>query len=519
MATFYNKERAKYGHLTGQVVIWPVEYEGTPDQGSNPTNIPAGYLKCDGTKYFADDYPQLASILGTGEDTKFIRKNVDGTNFDTVLDGQFMVPDFSSKYPEPTTGANAGLYSNCRVIDKQDNEQSRSGIGIEAISQVGTNNIPITYRGTISVPAQEIAITGKPGYTYAGTTHRTESTSIDEDMIHPHMHRHNGVRARNMTVAASAVGGQTPTETNNTALAEGYTGLKNASTIKIEDWLNNTLHTMGAGVSASNPAGSGQEPCRALKYWNPNAGYAGGSFEHQAKAVTFSTGGLNVVRTETIYSNGCIEGGSLRTDRFPSNTGSSGGSNDHYGGDDMFYGCILKENTLMRNDQLYGSADGNETAVYANLVSVIGICATNNPQEQNGGPGSSTLTQPKTYYSGAPGVPTDFNGATGVSLHDVVPFQSNDLAEPGRAFTAIQHVVTETNPLTQLAGDPTIHNHRVRIEDEVSGYGRHDYKVKTRALAVDPENLKTTMSIGESASASIDSATAPFIIMEYLIKV
>ena len=43
MATIYNKERAKYGHLTGEVIIWPVEYEGTPDQGSNPTNIPAGY--------------------------------------------------------------------------------------------------------------------------------------------------------------------------------------------------------------------------------------------------------------------------------------------------------------------------------------------------------------------------------------------------------------------------------------------------------------------------------------------
>ena len=31
MAVFYNKERAKYGNLTGQVIIWPVEYEGLPD--------------------------------------------------------------------------------------------------------------------------------------------------------------------------------------------------------------------------------------------------------------------------------------------------------------------------------------------------------------------------------------------------------------------------------------------------------------------------------------------------------
>ena len=516
MATFYNKERAKYGHLTGQVVIWPVEYEGTPDQGSNPTNIPAGYLKCDGTKYFADDYPQLASILGTGEDTKFIRKNIDGTNFDTVLDGQFMVPDFSSKYPEPTTGANAGLYNNCRVIDKQDSEKSRSGIGIEAISQVGTTNIPITYRGTISVPAQELPITGKPGYTYAGTTHRTESTAIDEDMIHPHMHRHNGVRARNMTFSASAVGGATPTETNNTALAEGRTGLRNASTIKIEDWLDNTLHTMGAGVSATNPPGSGQEPCRALKYWNPNGGFQNNAFTHKSLAVTFSGFGTNFTRFETIYSNGCIEGGSYRTDRYPSN-GPSPGPDVHYGSDDFFYGCILKDDTVFKANELWGAADGSELAAYANTTAVVGVCA-GTPQENTSSTGTN-ITQPKTYASGLPGVPTDFNGSVGVSLHDVLPLQSNDLAESGRAYTAIEHVVTETDPLTQTAGDPTIHNHRVRIEDEVSGYGRHDYKVKTRALAVDPENLKTTMSIGESASASIDSATAPFIIMEYLIKV
>ena len=26
MTTFYAKERAKYGNLTGQVIVWPVEY-------------------------------------------------------------------------------------------------------------------------------------------------------------------------------------------------------------------------------------------------------------------------------------------------------------------------------------------------------------------------------------------------------------------------------------------------------------------------------------------------------------
>ena len=117
MAVFYNKERAKYGHITGQVIVWPVTYEGTPDTAINITNLPAGYLKCDGSKYFAEDYPRLAAILGTGTNTAFMKKNLDGTNFEAINDNQFMVPDLGSKYPEPTSGANAGVYNNVRKID------------------------------------------------------------------------------------------------------------------------------------------------------------------------------------------------------------------------------------------------------------------------------------------------------------------------------------------------------------------------------------------------------------------
>ena len=112
MTTFYSKERAKYGNLTGQVIMWPIEYNGDPDAILNKRNLPAGYLKCDGTKYYADEYPQLAAICGVGNGCKFIRRNIDGTPFDTLQDNQFMVPDLGSKYPEPTSVANAGVYNN-----------------------------------------------------------------------------------------------------------------------------------------------------------------------------------------------------------------------------------------------------------------------------------------------------------------------------------------------------------------------------------------------------------------------
>ena len=79
MPAFYARERAKYGNLTGQVIIWPVQYDGDPTNALNAQNLPAGYLKCDGTKYLADDYPALAAVLGVGTACKFARRNADGT--------------------------------------------------------------------------------------------------------------------------------------------------------------------------------------------------------------------------------------------------------------------------------------------------------------------------------------------------------------------------------------------------------------------------------------------------------
>ena len=114
MTAIYSKERAKYGSLTGQIIIWPVEYSGSPDDAGNVKNLPAGYLKCDGTKYLARDYPALASILGTGSNTSYKRTNIDGSELTSVGDEEFVVPDFGSKYAEPTSGANVGQYNDIR---------------------------------------------------------------------------------------------------------------------------------------------------------------------------------------------------------------------------------------------------------------------------------------------------------------------------------------------------------------------------------------------------------------------
>ena len=62
-----------------------------------------------------------------------------------------MVPDLGSKYPEPTSGANAGVYNNVRKIDDTTGtEKSRSGVGIDAEAAIGNTNVTVTYSGSFN---------------------------------------------------------------------------------------------------------------------------------------------------------------------------------------------------------------------------------------------------------------------------------------------------------------------------------------------------------------------------------
>ena len=462
MATFYTKERAKYGNLTGQIIIWPVQYDGDPESGANPTNLPAGYLKCDGTRYFADDYPRLAAVLGTGEQSKFLRRNIDGTPLDTITETQFAVPDLGSKYPEPTSGANAGVYNNIRLNNALGNEISRSGIGIEAVSAIG-DSVRITYSGEISVPSQEIPVRGRPSYTYAGATHYTDEEGVEENALHPHAHWHSATRARNLSTNENST--QEPQ-------GQGQTGRRNASTIDVQDWLDATTNDSGI-------PGSGQQPCLAIDPWNPNSGT---SFSGQP---VWGSGLF-----QTIYFGGCIFGA----------------------GEQYTYNCLNNQAFTVDRSQLEGSADQSNLTryMYTNEINlgITFICFI----DEGSASQDSSNDVPATYVQGASGVPNDFNNN---SLYDVIPLQSNQNVQEARCTPDIENVVTDTVDLSIAAGeDPTRHTHRIDLESN-----DHTYKVKTRAIIVPPENLQTTMDIGVDASVSVDAACAPFIVMEYLIKV
>ena len=114
MAVHYTRERSKYGTLSGSIIIWPVE-SLSPQNPNNPDSIsvlPAGYLRCNGSKYNARDYPNLAEICGTGANCKFLKFNENDDPLITLGDDEFVVPDLGSKYPRPTSGGDAGTFNN-----------------------------------------------------------------------------------------------------------------------------------------------------------------------------------------------------------------------------------------------------------------------------------------------------------------------------------------------------------------------------------------------------------------------
>ena len=73
----YAREKSRYSGYTGSILV-----HSTPGLGStnDPTsavfkqNLPAGYLKCDGSILNARDYLALSQVLGVGDGCRFAKE-------------------------------------------------------------------------------------------------------------------------------------------------------------------------------------------------------------------------------------------------------------------------------------------------------------------------------------------------------------------------------------------------------------------------------------------------------------
>jgi len=487
MAKFYAKERSKIGSLSGTIIVWPIKLDSNdPNNDDNKSKLPAGYLKCDGSKYNAVAYPELAEICGTGLNCKFVRRNLNGDSLTTLTDSEFVVPDLGSKYPRPVPGSDAGTYNAINVKTRAGVEKRRSGMGIDATSTVGSST-KIGYTGKFIIPTQIISLTGKPSWT-KGTSNLgyTDTSTLESTSIFPHMHYSttNRCRIKSTNILSS---GQDP--------GSGNCYYRNASTINISNWLTATTIP---GASPGAPEGSRQPPCWAIASNN-----ATGRISNPATASALGSEALST--TYYIYFNIC-------------QTIIS----------DFRYSCLLRQNTkyYIASDS-YALGSSATGAKYSSSTKVplpfgLFLCikadanvtwsAANNGSDVHQ-PGKMSQPEVNTflYTSGAAGVPNDWIGN---SLSDVLPLNSNTDSSELKSYPQVSNVITETEDLVQTDGDPTNHNHKITLTK-----GDHNFKVQTDAFLLSPDALNTQLTISTDTAASLDSVSAPYIILEYLIKI
>jgi len=156
---YYSFEKGKYGGPCGAIFPFFRELAGLSAIGTDYTEyVPAGFLKCRGQILSADQYPNLARILGVGaqciykkEGTTLQEPEEDGTG------GTFQLPDFGSKYMSASTAP--GTYSNTTTFNAA-TSSTINRAGIEVVLESQSNSVDFQYTGDFKLPGRSLTLTG-----------------------------------------------------------------------------------------------------------------------------------------------------------------------------------------------------------------------------------------------------------------------------------------------------------------------------------------------------------------------
>jgi hypothetical protein len=273
MAVFYSREKSKLGTLTGSIINWSSQLGSSdPEDLNTLRDLPAGYLRCDGSVYQAEVFPELAEVLGVGVSCRYKKPDTE------LLDNQFQVPDLGAKSIRTSNSANLGDYVDTYLENDSGQTITKSGIGLEVTTNIGTS-FEVQYQGNFFIPSQTLEITGQPGFTRA-TGNYTEESEVLHTAFQPHAHFHDGKRSR---IAAS--------NSNEFALF-GRNSYTSKSSLCIMSWANNTAQPL-CQAAASRYATSYQEriesynctffPPDTLEYYG--ACWSGCNFDAQSKCL------------------------------------------------------------------------------------------------------------------------------------------------------------------------------------------------------------------------------------------
>ena len=187
----YAREKSKYGGVVGSIQIFTttLPLANDPLDDSWKKKIPAGFLRCDGSVKNADEYPQLADILGRGDNCKFKKEN------QVLDDDQIQLPDCGSKVLNP--GLASGQYNSLNLVQTQtENFAGKPRIGVETTveSNFG-NSVTISYSGNFTVQGQsQLDLQGTSRFTPPETDNgikKTQVAFLDQSNFQAHGHNSN----------------------------------------------------------------------------------------------------------------------------------------------------------------------------------------------------------------------------------------------------------------------------------------------------------------------------------------
>jgi hypothetical protein len=182
----YSFEKGKYGGPCGAIFPFFREISGiSPNDQDYVNYIPAGFLKCRGQILQANQYPNLARVLGVGVNCIYRKQSItlqepdqDGSG------GTFQLPDLGSKYI--SSASNSGEYSDDIVTNPSTNlPVSRAGVDITLTSP--GDEVEFTYTGNFRHPGvSSLSFSGQWRITSPSGKTSSANTFISDFLSHGH---------------------------------------------------------------------------------------------------------------------------------------------------------------------------------------------------------------------------------------------------------------------------------------------------------------------------------------------
>lgn len=199
----YSFQKGKYGGHVGTIYpFFRTLSTESPLDTEFIEYIPAGYLKCKGQILNADQYPNLATVLGVGASSIYRKEGttLQERNATTGLGGQIQLPDMGSKYI--TASSTPGGYLNQLVLNPQTNtEVLRAGVGVSLSSSAQNGVVTFSYvQGSEFVlPETPIPINGSIPVTSSSST--PKSPVFENNIL---AHGHNTSCATGQLIASNS---------------------------------------------------------------------------------------------------------------------------------------------------------------------------------------------------------------------------------------------------------------------------------------------------------------------------